>query len=699
MAKIGATLAGNESSQAIPEASEPSRIRGFLSWLNRKRTSYPAEHRMKDLPAVIRSYGRSVKSQHRSRTQLKLTGRCLAELDLSGCDFINADLTGTDFRSAKLVDAVFDKAIVREAKFFDADLTNCDLSQSLGLRSKFLAGANLENAHLPENAREFPLLEVAREVAEKAQTTFFAVLLGCFFCWLTIAGTTDASLIANAGMAKLPVVGFEVPTAGFYLLAPTVLLAVHIYLQLYLQRLWEALAGLPAIFPDGQRLDRKAFAWLLVGAIRPEVVWLKRRPTPFGVLGTWLPKLMAWWLVPITLAVFYMRNLVAHDGGATLLQILLFSSAGVFSWRALRLMRKTLRTHGTATRSRKRVLGSIALSVCIVAVLTLALGGWTGLALASVEIRGKQRSYSGIQGALYSYSERNVTNEEESWEGWSKFAAATLSLGRNWMRVEGFGSQLSITPDNWNGELPKDFKAVKGPKLMGRDLKGARFGRAFLPKADFSGSMLDGADFQYADLRMIRVGGHYQERASWGLILDTDELKLGWSRREEFRTASVRKADFSYADLRYAEFSNVNLKGTEFLMTDLRYAGIGVLADWAPDSMIGADLRGATLTGDGWNKTLFYGARLDGADLSGIHLSTNTVAFVTYDETTMFPKSFPLPVRAEFCLSEYGAIMLATFLDKTSQTNYLTEATAFFREATRQTSYRRKLDPLARKGE
>jgi hypothetical protein len=48
-------------------------------------------------------------------------------------------------------------------------------------------------------------------------------------------------------------------------MAPLILLGVYFYLHLYLQRLWRDLSTLPAVFPDGEALDEKAYPWLLNG--------------------------------------------------------------------------------------------------------------------------------------------------------------------------------------------------------------------------------------------------------------------------------------------------------------------------------------------------------------------------------------------------------------------------------------------------
>ncbi len=94
------------------------------------------------------------------------------------------------------------------------------------------------------------------------------MLLGCAYAWLTIATTTDARLLTNSASSPLPIIGTDIPIAWFYWAAPVLLLGLYSYFHLYLQRLWEGLSELPAVFPDGKALHKNAYPWLLNGLVR-----------------------------------------------------------------------------------------------------------------------------------------------------------------------------------------------------------------------------------------------------------------------------------------------------------------------------------------------------------------------------------------------------------------------------------------------
>jgi site-specific recombinase XerD len=55
-------------------------------------------------------------------------------------------------------------------------------------------------------------------------------------------------------------------------------MCLYFYFHLYLDNLWEELAGLPAYFPDGKRIDQRAYPWLLVTLVRKHFKRLKERP-------------------------------------------------------------------------------------------------------------------------------------------------------------------------------------------------------------------------------------------------------------------------------------------------------------------------------------------------------------------------------------------------------------------------------------
>jgi uncharacterized protein YjbI with pentapeptide repeats len=184
-------------------------------------------------------------------------------------DFTEATLTNADVQGAALRRASFERArLGGRTRLREADLRNADLEQALYLQTAQLAGANVSGAKLPNAIAKFEGLKTIAEATSNAQKLFIAVLGGCVYSWLTIATTKDAALLTNSASSPLPVIATPLPIVGFYYVAPILLLALYFYFHLNMQRLWEALADLPAVFPDGRPLDKMADPWLLNGQSR-----------------------------------------------------------------------------------------------------------------------------------------------------------------------------------------------------------------------------------------------------------------------------------------------------------------------------------------------------------------------------------------------------------------------------------------------
>ena len=190
-----------------------------------------------------------------------------------------------------------------------------------------LAGADLTNAKLPDAIKEFEGLSHVTETSRNARKIFLGLILGCVYTWLTIATTTDVRLLTNSASSPLPIIQTEIPIVWFYWAAPAVLLCVYFYLHLYLQRLWQGLAALPAVFPDGKPLDERAYPWLLNGLVRAHVQRLKRGRPALSRFEACISIVLAWWLVPLTLMMFWLRYLPRHDWSGTILQIALIVAA------------------------------------------------------------------------------------------------------------------------------------------------------------------------------------------------------------------------------------------------------------------------------------------------------------------------------------------------------------------------------------
>lgn len=548
----------------------------------------------------------------------RTAGRCadLREADLRGIDlrgavlrgaqFQQADLTGAQLQGADLAGAVFFEANLRDAVLRDADLSEADLSGARGLLGGQLGGANLSGAQLPAGFEKFEGLDIVAEVSKNTQTLFTSIVLVCGYTWLTIASTTDAQLLNNAAppSSRLPILGIDIPLVRFYAAAPLLLLCLYVYFHLGLQRLWEELADLPAVFPDGRALDKKAYPWLLNVLVRAHAPRLAGHRSHLSRWQARISVLLAWGLVPLTILVLWGRYLRGHDWDVTALHIALLGVVGGSGAAFLRLAARTLR--GSERRpflwnrawkdARARGAG---VAVALIGVMyLLSLGVIEGI---NPELADRLADQSIIQRTASKYTSIDVRR-------WVPVVLAHLGYSSSAMLDD---VSLSTRPSNWSPAKP-ELDAVRGADLEGRNLRFAKAYNAFCINTYLRGADLRWSDFREADLRRA----------------DLRSALLGGA---NLRSAKLQEADLRYADLREVRLKDALLDKAVLNDADLKGANL-CDARMPGANLSGADLRGGNLQGTKLHpfreddtgllkRTLLCNTQLQGADLSGADLT------------------------------------------------------------------------------
>src|SRR6266851_5410625 len=249
--------------------------------------------------------------------------------DLSGADLENADLTGVNLQGAllqraNLRGADLSMANLRNASLVQADLCNANLLGAElrganlmgatmygaeGLWLGRLGGANLHDAILPENISSIDGSKAVWEATHIARGFYFLMLIGCALCLLCVATTTDSQLILDGQTIPIARFGNILPINSFYLIAPILLLVLFVRFQFLLLRVWSSMSALPAVFQDGQTIERGG-PWYLMGLVRRHFRWLRESKTPVSLMENVIATLLAYWAVPATIAALWMRYLV-----------------------------------------------------------------------------------------------------------------------------------------------------------------------------------------------------------------------------------------------------------------------------------------------------------------------------------------------------------------------------------------------------
>ncbi len=453
------------------------------------------------------------------------------------------------------------------------DLRNADLTNKKDLLAEQLAGKNLCGAKLPKDFKGFEeTLWIVAEISKNCRRILLAILMVCAYCLVTIVTTPHPLLITNLHSASLPIMQSRIPIVIFHAFAPIFLLGLYIYFHLGLQRFWDELAALPAVFPDSRHLDQTVYPWLLNGYIRAQLSIGGQDRPPYSRLQTTFAIFIAWWTVPLTIVMIWWSYLPRHEWFLTSFHII----ALVISYTCLIHFqcsaRNTLRQYccrpaapqGPVVMRWLEEVGCCGDAVlqsrkkCLAAILFLAVTFWLA-----------------------------------SWAAVNFFRFADLTA-----------AEISTKPANWTNtseNTAEEIDAVDGAKLSDTNLRGAEAQKAFLVKADLTKANLQKADLSDADLRKAFLVSAELQKA----ILVKADL-----RHANLTQAYLQDALLVEADLRHADLTGAHLNQAILVYAKLQHA-----------KLIRADLQHAELTGAHLDEADFEGAELSDANLEQAVLS------------------------------------------------------------------------------
>jgi uncharacterized protein YjbI with pentapeptide repeats len=535
-----------------------------------------------ELREILLNHEEWTSTGHREGKRADLSEVDLTATNLEGANLNGANLTRTDFRNANLQDA--------------------DLRKSQGLLAHQLAGANLSGAKLPIQLSKFDTLAQVVELSKMLKTIFVSMLVGCMYSWLTIFSTKDAQLLTNSGSSPLPLIQTPIPIAGFYGVAPLLLLAFYAYFHLYLARLWEYLASLPAIFPDGKHLDEKAYPWLLNGLVRAYVSQLSTDRPPLSHIEVLISIVLAWWVVPFTVALFWLFSLQKHDLSLTWYLIVCTSIAVGFAACFLRHAKLTLQGQVKNSPSLKRNWRRIAaykdmvktswralVSGIIVAVLGGVVSDGAFIGATPRDGVACLINADGIAAGKEQQTEEYI----QSIKSWHRqFVPRFLPYVLNARASADLTEEIvSHKPPNWflRPDIPIT-EIVQGAQLKNADLRRASAQRAFLVKADLRNALLTDADLRGAQLQ----GADLSEAQLQGANLSGAQLQGAVLKKAKLECSNLTETQLEGADLSGASLQGIQLEDTKLQKANLRGAhlqGAGIRYV----ELQGADLTGAQL--------------------------------------------------------------------------------------------------------
>jgi uncharacterized protein YjbI with pentapeptide repeats len=595
-----------------------------------------------DLAEVLDQHRLWIETGGESGAKADLSGVNLAKADLTGvnlqgasmhrANLSGADLSMANLRGANLVQADMRDANLLGTELRGANLMGANLYGAEGVWVGRLGGTNLFDAILPETVAAFDSSKAIADATQVARWFYFLMLGASAICCLLIGFTSDAHLVVNA--SAIPHLGNVLPMSGFYLGGPILLFVAYLRFHFVLLRLWGSMAALPATFQDGQTLEKDG-AWYLMGMVRRHFRWTRDGRSSFAVLETVVSTALAYWVVPATLFLFWLRYLVLQDFRGTLLQAVLFTLSIATATCVPTIVARVLRPGDPLRKDSKNLLrmGFHATRAALAA-------GFVLLLLSIGVIRG-----------IPADSDAAPDRSAASVRRWA--AQVFQSVG---YRPYADLTEAILSPLPQGGWSEEALAAIQGAHLNQVDLRFVRAYRAFLVNARLWRGNLEGAYLSEADLR----GANLREVSLRGAILDRAQAGHATLVSVDATNANLAAADLRGADLSYATFENarlsnaklpgaslygVNLRNAQMLRSDLSRTDLrdtkleqSVLsfadlsqADLSSSKLVQANLTGAQMKGailldaDLRNAdlrgALMSGAVLRGADITGANLS------------------------------------------------------------------------------
>jgi uncharacterized protein YjbI with pentapeptide repeats len=546
-----------------------------------------------------------------------------------------ADLTLADLGDATLVQANLADANLLGAKFDQADMQAADLRGAAGLLGSQLAGTNLFGAILPESVSPVAGLRLVREAARKAEWLMAVTLPLYALVWFRILTTLDSQLVKNASALPSPAPQTALPFIPFYLFGPVAILCVYLAFHLYMQRVWDGIAQLPAIFPDGRRLD-SCLPWFARWSARRHFQWLRKTQSPLGFLEAAFAILMLYWVVPATLVLFWGRYMTLEDLRGTSLHIVLIVGAITAALNFPRLAGKAFgsgpRAAGSTSAPEQASANNILRAVPVaVGILLFVLSMGTILGAPHDFRAAAQSRTSGIKewatdllwtvgyNPFAQLTEADVSTKPQGWSGRDDEISQVKGANLNRLRlryIQGYGAFL-VKARLWQADLRGAFLSeadLRDANLRQADLRNAildraRLTRAALPEANLANVNLDRADLREANLSFAVLA----DATLLDAQLDGANLYKADAHSASLQRASLKKTDLREANLENANLVSATLAESYLVATDLKNARLNN-ADFSRSILTDANLQNADLRG-----AILQGAVLRGTDLGGVN--------------------------------------------------------------------------------
>lgn len=494
-------------------------------------------------------------------------------------NFQYAELAGANFEDAKLMGSHFEGANLNHVNFLRANLSNAHFTGEIpqetytgkpykkNTTTKFLphfskekgelpvnveaalAGAHfgiaiLDGAKLPPHLNDFKdLLKNVEEASRNARLPFMWMLGLCLFELLIVATITDAQILFQSFGLLLPVFRLNIPVTSFFIIAPLGTAIVFVWFHIYLNHVWELVAKLPAVFPDGTSLRLKLHPWIFNFLIE---FWQNAKSPIYDIRG--LPGFFfGWVMVPLTLSFMIFRFSTSNDVPVQVFLSVVLFAATYFSCLKYQMAKKIVCSIRVTSRE---LIWSFVVAILLPLIIWLVSsqviqGNLTGL--------NTLPRLNGLNFIGTIIESQNFDNERFSYLTIKNSEIEKVNLKGAML----FGMKLASTKvDNvaFNGANLQRANIFDGSYFN------TSFNEAFLNMAKIEKSWFSNVDFEKANMTGIEIRNSKFQNSSFVMAKLNESI---------FESVDLTGSDLSDADLSEGILHNVNLRDVILQRTKL----------------------------------------------------------------------------------------------------------------------------------
>jgi uncharacterized protein YjbI with pentapeptide repeats len=523
-------------------------------------------------------------------------------------------------------------------------------------------------------------LATANSVAQRIQALWISFISFGAFLTITVLETTHLKLFLSDAV-KLPFFNIDLPLTNFYFAAPAFFLIFHFYFLTQLILLTRtadafetALDHVPPVDRDAvrMRLDNSIFLQMIAGA----------EPERAG-RNAWFIRLSAWltviWLPLSLLLLIQLQFLPYHHDWLTTFHRCALSLDLLLLWMLWPIFRRGrgLWSLGLYVRMSGKPTARACLGLCLRTMPGLLLltvvwfvivypgeplyTNWlTRLPATAVAAFGEKSPVSSwilawrvepekVRGArsrkpieTFSFTEILLEPRVDYVVGVPRgFFSNTLVLPDKKFAEDKLVRELDEVEKDLN---PGEFKILPSLSFRGRNFAQAILPRTDLRRSDFTGAILNGANFESALLQKSRFGcadrgpGRISKSKTNVAVADPEDDaedasdgSLGCAQLNQTRLdgAHLQSSDLTGAELQRASFFRSELAGA--VLDHAKAQG----ANFAFARMIAASLASAKLDGASFSRARLQNAILSEAELPGASLSGAYAYGATFDASDL----------------------------------------------------------------